>query len=190
MSGPRQPVNLVLARGSAHMTKAEIADRQSSEVQPVTDGIVAPSFLSAAQKKDFNRIADQLQTLKIMGETDCDTLARYIVSQEQYVKTLKEIREAEKEKRSIVKDKPKPEDYADDTEYREIMGLYYTTLGYADERLDRLDKRLDRYFKQATTAAGKMGLTISDRCRLVVPGKQDPPKTNKFSKFLKGAGDE
>lgn len=190
MAGPRQPVNLVIARGNAHMTKEEIAERQGSEVQPVTDGIVAPSFLSAAQKKDFERIADQLQTLKIMGETDCDTLARYIVSQEQYVKTLKEMRGAEKEKRSIVKDKPKPEDYADDAEYRECLGLYYNTLGYVDERLDRLDKRLDRYFKQATTAAGKLGLTISDRCRLVVPGKQEPPKNNKFSKFLKAAGDE
>ena len=189
MSGPRQPINLVIAKGNAHVTKAEVAERQRSEVQPVTDGIAAPSFLSADQKKAFNKIAGQLKTLKIMGETDCDTLARYVVAQDFYTKTLKDIRALAKERKAVEKTKPDLDDYYDRREYYDAMELYTRLMEQMDGRADSLDKRLDRYFKQATTAASKLGLTISDRCKLVVPVKPEVPKTNKFAEFLKVAGD-
>jgi hypothetical protein len=59
--------------------------------------------------------------------------------------------------------------------------------------MEALDKRTDKYFKQAQTAARSLGLTISDRCRLAVPTVgEEKPKENKFSKFGSGkaAGNE
>ncbi|MBO5917337.1 MAG: phage terminase small subunit P27 family [Oscillospiraceae bacterium] len=167
MAGPRQPINLVIAKGNKHLTKEEIKERRSSEVQPVTDDIAAPSFLTAKQKKEFDRIAEQLQKLKIMGETDCDTLARYVVAQELYAQAVKNLRVVQKQL---------PKDMAP---------LEMTAWA---EALDKLDKRCDRYFKQATTAASALGLTISSRCKLVVPVKDEAPKANKFAQFGKAAG--
>lgn len=167
MAGPRKPMLLNLANGGKNWTKDEIQERLSSEVQPVTDGIAAPSFLTAKQKKEFDRIAAQLQKLKIMGETDCDTLARYVVAQELYAQAVKDLR-------AIRKLRPKD---GDDP----VLALENAVAWAA--MLDKLDKRTDRYFKQATTAAAALGLTISSRCKLVVPVKNEAPKTNKFDKF-------
>jgi P27 family predicted phage terminase small subunit len=165
MAGPRKPILLNLATGGKNWTKAEIEERLRSEVQPVTDGIAAPPYLTAKQKKQFDTIADQLQRIGIMGETDCDTLARYITAQGLYEQAVKDLRQ-------IQKDRPKeatPEQLAS-----------WALL------LDTLDKRQDRYFKQAQTAAASLGLTISSRCKLVVPATEEAPKENKFSKFGRG----
>lgn len=175
MAGPRQPIGLVRARGKKHLTKAEIAERQSNEVQPVTDGIAAPPFLTAKQKKEFCRIAAQLKKLKIMGETDCDTLARYVVAQDLYAQAVKDLRDAQR---------VRPQKADDLAQTLESM-VEWTAM------VNKLDKRIDRYFKQATTAAAALGLTISSRCKLVVPVKEDAPKINKFARFGgAGADDE
>lgn len=41
----------------------------------------------------------------------------------------------------------------------------------------------DKVFRQAQTSARDLGLTISSRCKLVVPVKEEKPKTNKFAQF-------
>lgn len=44
----------------------------------------------------------------------------------------------------------------------------------------------ERYFKQCRSSANDLGLSISSRCKLVVPVTKEPPKKeNKFSKFEK-----
>ncbi len=164
MAGPRQPVELVLANGKKHLTKAEIKQRLDSEVKPCTDEISAPSCLTAAQKKTFNTLAGQLQKIKIMGETDVDTLARYIIAQSLYEQAVKDLRAAQKSK-------PKGLD-------ADVL-----TMAKWAMMMDTLDKRQDRYFKQAHTCASALGLTISARCKLEVPVKEEAPKANKFAKF-------
>lgn len=166
MAGPRQPLNLVIAKGKKHLTKEEIKERQSSEVQPVPDGIAAPSFLTAKQKKKFDEIAAQLKKLGIMGETDCDTLGRYIVAQDLYAQAVKDLR-------ALQKLRPKN----DDPDSALANALAWTGM------LKTADLRVDRYFKQVNTAAAALGLTISSRCKLVVPVKDEAPKENKFRKF-------
>lgn len=55
------------------------------------------------------------------------------------------------------------------------------------ELFDKWAKIQERYFKQCRSSANDLGLSISSRCRLVVPERKEPPKkTNKFSKFEKG----
>ena len=54
--------------------------------------------------------------------------------------------------------------------------------------LDKYLKNQDKMFKQCRACAVDLGLTISSRCKLVVPAtKEAPVKQNKFSKFEKGS---
>lgn len=172
MAGQRQPIGLVQANGRKHLTKEEIRRRTAEEVQPCTDGIEAPAYLTAAQKKQFDKIAGQLQKIKIMGETDVDALARYITAQSLYEAAVKELRK-------LAKDRPKDPDAEN---YYKDLELWYVLN-------DLATKKQDRYFKQSQTAARDLGLTISSRCKLQVPIKEEAPKENKFSKFVKVVGE-
>lgn len=169
MSGGKKPMQLNLVTGGKHWTKDEIKDRLDSEVQPNPDDIAAPSFLTAKQKKEFDRIAAQLKDLGIMGGTDCDTLARYVVAQDLYAQAVKDLR-------TLQKLKPKN----DDPDRALENAVAWVDL------LKVADRRIDRYYKQATNAASALGLTISSRCKLVVPKPAEPPKKNKFAKFTPG----
>lgn len=167
MAGPRQPIELVIAKGKKNLTKAEIEERRASEVKPSTDDLTAPAYLTAAQKKHFNKLVGQLEKIKIMGETDVDTLARYVVAETNYQDAVKELRK-------LAKDRPKDrtsEDYYDKLEQWGVLN-------------DLADRRQERYFKQASALARDLGLTISSRCKLQVPVKDEPEKpVNKFVKF-------
>lgn len=154
MARPRQPTNVILAKGTKHFTKEEIKERLSGEIQPIADNIIAPGFLTKKQTEEFYKISDQLDKLKIMGETDVDALARYIVSRDMYENAVRQLRKKE------VKNNP---------------DLYEKWL-----------KIQDKLFKQSRASASDLGLTISSRCRLVVPEtKTETPKENKFKKFEK-----
>ena len=154
MAGQRVPLEVIQARGSKHLTKAEIQERQSREIKPIANHIVAPDYLTKKQKDEFYRIAGQLDKLKIMGETDVDALGRYIVANDFYVNAVKQMRKTE------VKNDP--------------------------IKFEAWAKIQERYFKQCRSSANDMGLSISSRCKLVVPeGKSETPKENKFKKFEK-----
>jgi P27 family predicted phage terminase small subunit len=164
-----------MAKGRKNLTKEEIQRRLDEEVEPCTDDVTAPSYLSAAEKKRFNKIAEQLKKLEVMGETDTETLARYVTAQEQYEKTTKELR-------SVLNKRPKEKDYEGEPR------LYMEALDDWIGMQTTLAKLQDRYFKQAHTAATALGLTISARCKLVVPKAPEEPKQNRFSRFKQGAG--
>ena len=173
MARPREPIALVQAKGKKHLTKEEIKEREAREVQPCTDDVTAPSYLTAAQKKQFDKLANQLKKIGIMGETDVDILARYVTAQGLYEKAVKDLRKLES-------DRPKDKTAE---HYYEALELWY-------KMQDRATQRQERYFKQVNAAARELGLTISSRCKLVVPVKDEAPKENKFAKFGKVAGAE
>lgn len=154
MGRNKQPIELVIANGKKHLTKDEINFRRDSEVKPITDDIRAPSYLTAKQKKQFNKIASKLIKLKIMGETDVDALARYIISNDLYLNVVKQLR-----KKEVQKDV---------------------------DTLSKWSNLQDKFFKQCRTCASDLGLTISSRCKLVIPEiNKEVPKKNKFKKFEK-----
>lgn len=154
MGRNKQPIELVIANGKKHLTKDEINFRRDSEVKPITDDIRAPSYLTAKQKKQFNEIASKLIKLKIMGETDVDALARYIISNDLYLNAVKQLR-----KKEVQKDV---------------------------DTLSKWSNLQDKFFKQCRTCASDLGLTISSRCKLVIPEiNKETPKKNKFKKFEK-----
>ena len=154
MAGQRIPLEVIQARGNKHLTKAEIAERQAREIKPIADNIIAPAYLTKKQREEFYKIANQLEKLKIMGETDVDALARYIVANDFYINAVKKMRSKE------VKDDP--------------------------DKFTAWAKIQERYFKQCRASANDLGLSISSRCKLVVPeAKKETPKENKFKKFEK-----
>ncbi|GMA48649.1 hypothetical protein GCM10025857_39590 [Alicyclobacillus contaminans] len=62
---------------------------------------------------------------------------------------------------------------------RELLQLSPRAREYVD-----LLQAQDKLFKQCRQSAGDLGLTISSRCRLVVPKKEDPkPKTEEEKLF-------
>lgn len=156
MPNPKQPIQLIQAKGKKHLTKSEIDERTLSEPQPITDGIAPPNFLLKPQKKRFDEIANQLQDLGVMGVTDCDALARYVIAESMYEKITKLLR-----KPQILNDIEALKDYS---------------------------SIQDKYFKQCRAAANDLGLSISARCRLVVPKAQEKPPENKFNKFQSRVG--
>lgn len=154
MAGQKQPIDLVIARGKKHLSKEEIERRRNSEVKPLTGDITPPAYLTKKQKDEFNKISAQLQELKIMSETDVDTLARYVVANTFYINAVKKLRSKE------VRDDP--------------------------ELFDSWLKIQEKMFRQCRSSANDLGLSISSRCKLVVPAADKPPeKANKFKKFEK-----
>ena len=155
MAGQRLPIEVVQARGSKHLTKAEIQERQEREIKPITDNIIAPNYLVKKQKNEFYKIAEQLQKLKILGETDVDALGRYITAKDMYENAVKQMR--------------KPEVKNDPIAFEKWLNIQ------------------DKLFKQCRSSANDLGLSISSRCKLVVPeANKETPKENKFKRFSMG----
>ena len=165
MAGPRQPIQLIVAKGKKNLTKKEIAERLASEVAPCPEDLSPPKYLKATEKKRFTKIAEQLDKLGILGETDTETLARYVTAQSQYEKITKELR-------TILSKSP---DSSSPT-YFEELNVWLDTQ-------DKLAKMQNRFVTQAQTAASALGLTISSRCKLIAPKVDEAPKVNKFKKF-------
>lgn len=151
MSKQREPIKLIQAKGKKHLTKAEIEQREQGELQPKNDSIKPPKYLTKEQKKRFKAIAKDLDALGIMGNTDCDALARYIIAEEMYIKIT--------EKLSL-------------EEISEDIVMFEKYIAFQD-----------KYFKQCRAAANDLGLSISSRCKLVVPKADEPEKENKFTKY-------
>ena len=166
MARPREPIELIQAKGRKHLTKKEIAERHQTEIAPVCpDALLPPRYLTAAQKKRFLAIAEQLAALGILGETDTDAVARYVTAESLYEDAVRTLRAA-------VRKKPPP-----DSGFEE-QALYI-------KALDTAQRTQDRLFRQAQSAARELGLTISARCKIVIPQKQqEAPAENKFAKFL------
>ncbi len=137
MARPREPVDLIKAKGKKHLTKNEYETRKEQEVSvPFTD-IEPPKYLTAAQKKKFKEIAEKLVAVGIMSELDVDCLAMYVMSHELYLSYTKIMMKLTKD--------------ADIDGLKDIQIMQ------------------DKAFRQAQTSARDLGLTITSRCKLVLP---------------------
>lgn len=138
MAGPRQPIDLVLAKGRKNLTKKEIEERKKQEIKAPDDKVEPPSYLPDELKENFTRIANELIDIGIMSNLDCEALARFIVSESQYQKVS-----------------------------QRIMKMKTIGQTYMD-----LINTQDKLFKMCRQSANDLGLTISSRCKLVMPKKE------------------
>lgn len=162
MGRPREPIDLIEAKGRKHLTKAESEARRKAEVKAPCDNVEPPAWLSKKEKDKFNEIAEQLLDIGIMSNLDCDVLARYVRSQTEYEKITRQL--------SRIKFTPdrKRMDSAEE-QMAEQAGKY--------NYLQKIQVRLE---KQCNADARELGLTIASRCRLVMPKKEETPTENKF----------
>lgn len=174
MARPRQPIDLLLYKGKKNLTKQEIEERQAAEIKAPSDKIRAPSYLPKDLRRDFKKISDQLVAIGIMSNLDVDALARYLISRKLYLQVTDELLG-----RSPIVQYEKDQDDSVDGEL--IPGTTTVEIFsnvYADLLLNQ-----DKLFKQCRQAASDLGLTISSRCKLVVPKKEEKEKTGFDERF-------
>ena len=159
---PRQPINLIIAKGKKHLTKAEIEERKKTEISTDYVDVKPPNYLNEKEKEEFYKISEILLDIGIITELDEDCLAHYLISNTSYIQYTKKIRELENQL-LLAKRKDKKENILSD------IDLYLTYQA--------------RALKQCRACANDMGLSISSRAKLVMPKPKEPPKENKFSKF-------
>ena len=157
MSGIRQPISLLEAKNKKHLGKDEIIRRKSTEIKADADNIKAPKYLTFHEKLKFNKIAKQLTDIHIMSNLDCDCLARHIQSETKYLTYDKLVN-----------------DY--------IMQVTEAQLKTGNSELDistlsALETLRDKSLKQCRASASDLGLTISSRCKLVVPKPEEKKKS-------------
>lgn len=158
----RQPIDLIIAKGKKHLTKAEIEERRKTEIHTDYINVKPPDYLDEKQKEEFYRIAEILLDIGIITELDEDCLAHYLISNSNYVeytKTLNKLNAKLKNAKKLEKKK----------EYMSQIDLYLTYQ--------------DRALKQCRACANDLGLSISSRAKLVMPQPQEEKKENKFTKF-------
>ena len=158
----KQPINLIIAKGKKHLTKAEIEERQKTEIRTDHINVTAPDYLTEEQKIEFYKITKILLDIGIITELDEDCLAHYLISNTNYVSCTKKINELNGKLARARKTEKKKQ-------YMSEIDLYLTYQ--------------DRALKQCRACANDLGLSISSRAKLVMPAAKEQPKENKFNKF-------
>lgn len=126
------------AKGAKHLTKAEKAAREDSEVRAETPKFVRPpKWLPEAFHKEFGEISRQLLDLKIFAKLDRDTLAQYLIARNLYLQATQHVNVALR-----------------GGDVKEVAAWTATQ---------------STYFGQCRRCASDLGLTISSRCKLVIP---------------------
>lgn len=184
MAGTRQPIEVLQAKGRKHLTKAEIENRQKTQLKAASDAVQPPKYLKATQKKRFYAIADELMKLDVISNLDCDALARLIIVEDEF----KEINRAMRKMSPTIKKRVEVERKDENGESTKIMVELDEIVANPD--YNALQVMRSRAFKECRQGAADFGLTVSSRCRLVVPAAKEPPKENKFVKYAKVVGNE
>ena len=170
MAGQRQPISLIEAKGKKHLTKAEIEERTRTEVHAPADKVTPPQYLTKTQKSAFKKTVKQLRAIDLISNLDVEALARLIIAQEKYREITEEIAKQPIMVTVKIDSGMKDADGQPVMEETEIV----------NSQVERLMKMQDRHFRQCRQGAADFGLTVSSRCRLVIPKAKEPPKENKF----------
>jgi P27 family predicted phage terminase small subunit len=132
--------------------------------------VTPPSYLTQTQKKAFRKTVKELRAIDLISNLDVEALARLIIAQEKYREVTEEL-----------KRQPLMITVPYDTGKRDAEGnAIISDHEIVNGQVERLALLQDRYFRQCRQGAADFGLTVSSRCRLVVPKAQDVPKGNKF----------
>ena len=154
MPGPRQPTDLIKAKGRKHLSRAEEAERRSREVQPSAPKTAKPpKWLPEQLKKEVRSLGKQLLASGLYTNLDADNLGRYLIAQHQWIIATGEAESALSQRNQ--------------------------------EQAEAWGRIQDRYFKQARNCANDLGLTVTSRCRLVIPeGAKTTEDVNPFLQLI------
>lgn len=187
MAGRRRPmdVNLSVVDGGKHWTKDEIESRQATEIRmPKPKALTPPTWLSDPAKKIFRKYAKQLLDFPagIISTLDAGTLARYCDCELSYA-------EASKHKSAwlaICTERIQDLSEFGNLKSEECDKVYEE----AKSQVDFWSGQMVKFEKIARGCATEMGMTVTSRCRLVVPKAEtkedDDPLAVLQKKFLSG----
>ncbi len=150
MARPREPVKLIQAKGKKHLTKKEIEERTEQEIEVPFVDIKIPEYLNKEQKKEFKEISEKLLKIGIFTELDVDNLGRYLQSKGIYLQYTKQLN-------SLLKNKAKDE-------VEDAIRI---------DNINRMQRLQDIAFKQCQSSARDLGLTVTSRCKIVIPPQED-----------------
>ncbi len=163
MPGPRQSLEVLEGNGRKHLSRSERAARAAGEVRPkAPKQIRAPDYLPQNLRDEFRSLARQLKELGLLSGLDYDTLARYLLARQSYLAATREVIALQRGK-----------ERADGSRVVDA------------EALDVATRIQDRFFKQCRGCANDMGLTVTSRCRLVLPERAQPPEENAFERLMR-----
>lgn len=192
MPGPRQKLSVLESTGRKHLSKSEKAQRAAQEVNlPKPKRLQVPKWLPAAYRKEFRALGKELLEADLgVAQLDADTLGRYVVAAALYEETTAKVNEmmanAAKPREELVAklsevmalDKPDPKDLA------ELMGDIVSMDVAAIKGVSETIKQQNTFFAQARACANDLGMTITSRCRLVLPEGARPKEPNAFEKMM------
>lgn len=186
MSGPRRPMdlNLAVVKGGKHWTKDEIESRMAQEVKlPKPKTLKAPKWLEPEAKKLFGHYAKLLLAFPegIVSELDTGTLARYCDCELSYAEASRQKRffldECRQLRVQAEKDSEKAAEFSNCEAYVA-----------AEKQVDYWSGQMARFEKICRGCAADMGLTVTSRCKLVVPqvelAQETDPLADLQKKFL------
>lgn len=187
MSGARKPMDVNLASGKKHWTKAEVEDRKRTEAKvKKPKSLSCPKWLSKEAAKLFRAYAKQLLENLPVSNLDTGTLARMCDAEWSYAEASRhksayltiasEVMQAEAEAREC--QAISTDGAAAATDRMET----YTT---CQEQIAYWSKQMSIFEKTARGAANDLGCTITSRCRLVVP-QTEPEEADPFEKLQQG----
>lgn len=170
MARPRKPLEI----NRKHFTKAEIEQRKAETLEvPFTD-VVPPNYLNAKQKREFVAIADQLLKLNILTELDVDILAQYCIAKELYLEYSDQLKKVLAKRNAVHKWGVVESIATTCEEQQELVELLEAILRrQRGDDATVLMNLQDKAFKQCLACAKELGLTITSRCRIVIPPPPD-----------------
>lgn len=190
MAGKRRPMDVNLTvlesgQGGKHWTRAEIETREAEELHlPKPEQLKPPKYLSPEAKKLFRGYAKQLLAYPkgIVSDLDVGTLARHCTAEAGFIEYSAQHDTFLGRCRTLRLQYVEAGDVcglSKDEEYIE-----------AKRQVDYWSGQMARFEKICRGCASEMGLTITSRCRLVVPKsekkQEDDPLEALRRKFLSG----
>lgn len=160
MGRVKKPVALL---DSNTLTKEEKQERLDQESKMKCEcKLKAPSWLSKDAKKEFNRVVKEMHMIEgindLLSNLDLGMLAIYANAYDNYVKLSIQI------------------------ETEGIIAEYTNKAGATNTVINATVQAQQKYIDVIIKTSAKLGLSISDRLKLVVPKQEG--ETNEFADFM------
>ena len=183
MSGQRRPmdVNLAVVGGGKHWTTAEIEQRRKEELKlPKPKTLKAQKWLDQEARKLFSHYAKLLLAFPegIVSELDTGTLARYCDCEISYA-------EASRQKNVFLDECRQLRVQASEDSGKSATFAGCDAYIAAQKQVDYWSGQMARFEKICRGCAADMGLTVTSRCRLVVPQVELTPETDPLEDLRK-----
>lgn len=180
-------VNMAVVQngGGKHWTKAEIENREAREIKmPKPKALTPPGWLSKPGKALFRKYAKQLLAFPagLVSSLDVGTLARYCDCELSYAEASNHKSVWLEMATRRLGDLSAPDAVTKSADEITALEKAYEN---AKAQLDFWTGQMAKFEKIARGCASDMGLTITSRCRLVVPESGTEPEEDPLAALQK-----